>query len=74
MASDRSLVGQNRSANDSGDFNSEQMKEYDMCADYLDDKMKISMNHISSTEKLAASYMPKIPGHINMHKNKMMTR
>ena len=37
--SDKSLVGPNhKSANDSGEFNSEQMKEYDMCQDYVVDK------------------------------------
>ena len=69
--SDQSLVGQNRSANDSGDFNSDQMKEYDMCQDYIDDKMNSNNNNESPSEKLAASQVPKIPQHIQMHKNKV---
>ena len=66
-SSDQSLVGPNRnSANDSGEFNSDQMKEYDMCQDYVDDKWQTK----SERSTAAASQIPKIPQHIQMHKQK----
>lgn len=66
--SDKSLVGPNKSANESGEFSSEQMKEYDMVNNYIDNKM--NERNSEKSQASAASSIPKIPQHIQMHKNK----
>ena len=59
-SSNQSLAGPNRSGNDSGEFNSDQMKEYDMCQDYVNDDWQMK----SDRAAVVASQIPKIPQHI----------